>query len=104
MKKTHTDDSSGGRPVLAVRTTQENVELIRSAADFLGVSVTEFRTNAAVTKALRIIETTNKIYLAHESANEVFNALKNPPAKSTRLSAAAKRYKERTSIIRIYQR
>lgn len=97
MKKTHTDDSSGGRPVLAVRTTQENVELIRSAADILGVSVTEFLTNAAVTKALRIIETANKIYLTHESANEVFNALKNPPAPNARLLTAAKLYKERIS-------
>jgi uncharacterized protein (DUF1778 family) len=80
---------------LEARLTPEQKMHIERAAQIRGTSISDFVVLSANEAALRTIRE-QEVLTLNERAREVFaNALLHPPAPGVRLSAAAKRYKER---------
>lgn len=79
---------------LVARASSDVQELIKYAADLSGATISQFIIEAATAKANSIIETTKNIHLSLEGANNIFDALDNPPAPNNALLAAANRYKK----------
>jgi uncharacterized protein (DUF1778 family) len=83
---------------LEARLTPEQKKHIEHAARIKGTSVSDFVVLSADDAAVRTIREQEVLTLS-ERAREVFaNALLHPPVPGARLSAAAKRYKERARI------
>jgi uncharacterized protein (DUF1778 family) len=83
---------------LEARLTPEQKKRIEHAARIKGTSVSDFVIGSAQDAAARTIRESEVLTL-NEKARTVFvNALLNPPRPSTRLLAAAKRYKQRAKI------
>jgi len=80
---------------LEARLTPEQKKHIERAARIRGTSVSDFVVLSAEDAALRVIQQEASLTLS-DRAREVFaNALLKPPTPGRRLTAAAKRYKER---------
>ena len=79
---------------LNLRTTQDQVALIRRAAALKGQNVTEFVLSCATTGAERTIDEAERMALnAHDRAVFV-DALLDPPAPGRKARAAARRYQK----------
>jgi uncharacterized protein (DUF1778 family) len=82
---------------LEARLTPEQKKHIERAARIKGTSVSDFVVLSAADAALRTIRE-EEVLTLNERARETFaRALLNPPAPGRRLTAAAKRFKERTT-------
>lgn len=78
---------------LVARASTDVQELIKYAADLSGATISQFIIEAATAKANSVIEKVKKIQLSIEDANNIFNALENPPAPNQALLTAATRFK-----------
>lgn len=79
---------------LVARVSQDVQELIQSAAEMSGVTLSQFIVDAVTEKATMVIEQARTISLTLDGANRVFDALDNPPALNKKLMAAARKMKE----------
>lgn len=79
---------------LVARASVEVQELIKCAADLSGATISQFIIEAATAKANSVIERMRSIQLSLEGANNIFDALENPPAPNQALLDAADRYKK----------
>jgi len=83
---------------LEARLTPEQKRHIEQAARIKGTSISDFVVLSADDAAVRTIRE-QEVLTLNERARKIFaDALLHPPAPSARLSAAAKRYKERARI------
>ncbi|MGH9900887.1 MAG: DUF1778 domain-containing protein [Pyrinomonadaceae bacterium] len=78
---------------LEARITREQKELLQTAADLEGRTLTDFVLSSAQEKALRTIEEYNIIKLSGEESVAFVESLLNPPEPSPRMLAAAQEYK-----------
>lgn len=78
---------------LTARVSEETTELVKNAAELLGMSLSQFIIEATTSKAHEEIERHQKIKLSYETANTVFAIFDNPPPPNNNLINAAKRYK-----------
>jgi len=88
------------QPRLVARTTKENEELIRIAADIEGTTLSNFITTACLERAQQVIEKRSVLRLTLEGSQRLFEALENPPKEMTpALRKAVERYKERVNQV-----
>lgn len=78
---------------LVARASADVQELIKYAADLSGATISQFIIEAATAKANSVIEKVKNIQLSLEGANNIFNALENPPTPNQALLEAANRFK-----------
>ena len=78
---------------LNLRTTRDQVALIRRAAALKGQNVTDFVLSSAVETAKSTIETFERMTLSVRDSEVFVDALINPPAPTVAARGAAKRYK-----------
>ena len=79
---------------LVARVSSSTQELIKTAAELSGVTLSQFLIEAARSKASTIISETQTVKLTLEGAESFFAAFDNPPEPNERLKAAADRYFE----------
>lgn len=79
---------------LEARISGEKKSFLKHAADLVGRSLTDFVVNSAYEAATLIIKEHEQIQLSIKDRDIFINALKNAPAPSNALVAAAKRYKK----------
>src|SRR5579872_110236 len=79
---------------LEARISLEKKTFLKHAADLVGRSLTDFVVNSAYEAATRVIKEHEQIKLSIKDADAFISALKNAPAPSNALTAAAKRYKK----------
>ena len=79
---------------LVARVSEDIQELVKNAADLSGSTLSQFITEAVVSKAYSVIEQVNTIRLTIDGADRIFEALDNPPSPNDKLLAAADRYKQ----------
>lgn len=89
------NSSSAKEARLVARASVEVQELIKAAAELSGATISQFIIEAATTRAHNLIEKTRSIRLSLEGANNLFEALDNPPAPNQRLLDAASKFKKR---------
>lgn len=97
MASTETHDSEIRRSRsarLEARITVEQKELLARAAALGGRSITEFVVTSAYENAARTIRDHEAMILSDHDRKIFVNALLNPPAPSSRLRKAARRYKK----------
>jgi len=83
---------------LEARLTREQKKHIEHAARIKGTSISDFVVLSADHAAVRTIRE-QEVLTLNERARQIFaNALLRPPVPGARLSAAAKRYRERARI------
>lgn len=80
---------------IVARVSQETQDVIRSAAELSGATISQFVVEAVVTKAHSVINEMQRLELTLENADRVFQALEAPPEPNARVMTAAKRYKEK---------
>lgn len=78
---------------LAVRIKPEQKELLQRAADIEGRSLSDLVLEGAQRRAEEVIREHNLVRLSLRDTEAFFDTLINPPAPSSRLRAAAERYK-----------
>lgn len=79
---------------LEARVTDEQRELFQRAADLQGRSLTDFVIGSVHEKAVQTIESMSIIRLTAEQSLKMAEAMLNPREPSTRLVAAARRYRK----------
>ncbi|MBD2796495.1 DUF1778 domain-containing protein [Xenorhabdus sp. 18] len=79
---------------LVARTTMEIQEIVQRAADYSGLSLSQFLIEAAMDKARNVIERAETLQLSMAGADALFSALENPPKANQKLLKAAKNYKD----------
>ncbi|CDG16410.1 DUF1778 domain-containing protein [Xenorhabdus doucetiae] len=79
---------------LVARTTMEIQEIVQRAADYSGLSLSQFLIEAAMDKARNVIERAETLQLSMAGADALFSALENPPKANQKLLKAAKSYKD----------
>ena len=82
---------------LEVRITSDEKELLETAAQQQGLTLSAFVLSNAHAAAVRTLETAHVIELTREEQHRFVELLRNPPAPSVRLRAAAAEYREHTS-------
>ena len=80
---------------LVARVNEDLHQLVMSAAELSGSSISQFLVDAAVSKAREVTEQATRINLTMQGAEMMFEALRNPPPVSESLQAAAARHKEK---------
>lgn len=70
-------------------------EKLQEAAKLTGATLNQFLVQAALEKALQIIEREHTIRYSHEDAAMLIRMLDNPPKPNTALKKALKRYKDK---------
>jgi uncharacterized protein (DUF1778 family) len=78
---------------LDARVTQEEKEIIQTAAHLRGTSITDFVVMSAKEVAARIIRENESLTLSRQSREVFVDALLNPPKPNERALAAARRLK-----------
>ncbi len=81
---------------LEVRVTSEQKRMIKSAADLLGSSITDFVVSSTQQAATATINNYQTLELRGEACKVFVNALLNPPAPSKAALQAAREYKKIT--------
>lgn len=81
-------------PRLVARASHEVLGVIKSAADVLGMTVSQFVLEAATVKASTILTQFQTIKLTQEGAERMFDLLNQAPAPNEKLLRAARRYEE----------
>jgi uncharacterized protein (DUF1778 family) len=79
---------------LDARVTREEKEMIETAAGLRGTSSSDFVRIALKEAALKTIREHEVLTLSEESRRVFVEALLNPPKPNTRLTAAARRFRE----------
>ena len=79
---------------ITAKITPEVLERLRTAADLLGVSTTQFVLQAALEKAERLVEGESSIALTQEGSLWLLDRLENPPPRSPRFRAAQAHYRK----------
>jgi uncharacterized protein (DUF1778 family) len=79
---------------LVARVPQDVQEFVKNAAEVSGASLSQFIVQAVTEKAKAIIEKENAIMLTMKGAEQIFEALENPPKTNENLLQAARRFKE----------
>lgn len=79
---------------LVARVNEDLHNLVTSAADLMGASMSQFLIEAAVEKANRVIEERTRLNLTINDAKTFLETLERPAAPNTKLLNAAKRYRE----------
>ena len=77
---------------LTARVSQELQELIKSAADISGATLSQFIVEAVTVKAKSVINSDRAIKLSLNEANAFFDALENPPAPNQKLINAMQKH------------
>ncbi|NRB42244.1 MAG: DUF1778 domain-containing protein [Pseudomonadales bacterium] len=77
---------------LTARVPQEIQELIKSAADISGATLSQFIVEAVTAKAKSVISSDRAIKLSLTEAKTFFEILENPPKPNRKLSDAIKRH------------
>jgi uncharacterized protein (DUF1778 family) len=75
--------------------TKDLHQLIQTAAELSGCSVSQFFADAAVSKARAVTEQATQITLSMNGAEQMLTAIENPPPVSGSLREAAVRHKEK---------
>jgi len=83
---------------LVARTSTEVQEIIQRAADYSGVTLSQFLIESAMEKARNVIEQTESLHLSMAGADAMFAALENPPKANAQIREAAKRYKATVNV------
>ena len=78
---------------IMARVPQHVNDTLQQAADLLGVTLDQFVVEAALSKALRVIERERVIRLSSDDAAFMLDLLENPPAPNARLRRAFRNYK-----------
>ena len=68
--------------------------VLKNAADLSGRTLTDFVINSAYEAAVRVIQEHQQLHLSVRDRDIFIQALLNPPAPSTRLLRAVKKYKK----------
>lgn len=77
---------------LVARAPEHIQTLIKTAADMSGATVSQFLLEAATEKARQTINEMNSIKLSMQAADELFDALDNPPKMTPALEDLATLY------------
>lgn len=93
MKNNQSEHKKDAR--LVTRATPDAQDLIKTAAEMTGATVSQFLLEAAVQKAQKTIETMNLFRLKKESADLMYEHLNNPEPSPSALNNMTERYKER---------
>ncbi|NDJ26006.1 DUF1778 domain-containing protein [Nostoc sp. B(2019)] len=83
---------------LEARITKEQKELFQRAADIQGRTLTDFVISSVLNAAKQIIHEHEMMSLSKEDQEVFVSALLNPPEPSTKLQAAAQRYKRNIGV------
>ena len=86
--------ASTPRARLTARIPMETREIIERAAEILGGNINQFLVDAAVEKAYKVIEMSEKIHLTRRDAEVFFAALEAPAEPHAALRAAVAAYKD----------
>ncbi len=78
---------------LVARVSQDVQQLIQTAAELSGATVSQFLVESAINKANKVISQSQTIRLSMEGAEALFSVLENPPPPNAKLKAAALRHK-----------
>ena len=79
---------------LETRISADRKNLLKSAADLSGRTLTDFVVHAAYEAAVRVIQDYQQLHLSLNDRNIFIQALLNPPKPSHCLLKAAKKYKK----------
>lgn len=80
---------------IVARASKQVQELIRSAAELSGATVSQFIVEAASARAEAVVQRAHTVRLSQLGAQRVFEALDSAPEPNSRLKMAVERYKER---------
>jgi len=80
---------------LEARVSEDVHQLVRTGAELLGITISQFLVNAVESKAREVTYQAMHVKLTLEGAERMMAALENPPPISDALLTAAKRYRER---------
>jgi uncharacterized protein (DUF1778 family) len=83
---------------LVARTSTEIHEIIQRAADYSGVSLSQFLIESAMERARDVIEKTETLSLSMAGADALFAALEIPPKANDKLLKAAQHYKDTVNV------
>jgi uncharacterized protein (DUF1778 family) len=95
-KKTKAETTRSER--LETRISKEHKELFQRAADIQGRSLTDFVITSVLEAAKKAIQEHEMMILSAQDRQVFANALLNPPEPSTKLQAAAQRYKQQMGM------
>ncbi|MBF0411745.1 MAG: DUF1778 domain-containing protein [Desulfamplus sp.] len=79
---------------ISARITHSVYSTLSEASQILGASLNHFIVQAAVEKALAIIESERKIRLSRASAEHICQLMENPPKPKSRMVESIKAYKK----------
>ncbi len=79
---------------VSARVTSSVYSTLSEASEITGATLNQFLVQAALEKALSIIEHENKIKLNRRSAEHLFEIIENPPKKDPKLIKAMKNFKQ----------
>lgn len=83
---------------LVARTSTEIQAIIQRAADYSGVTLSQFLIESAMERARNVIERTETLHLSMAGADALFAALENSPKANAKLLKAAKHYKDTVNV------
>lgn len=92
VKRVKTEGSKVER--LEARISKEQKELFQRAANIQGRSLTDFVVSSVLDAAKRAIQEHEMMILSVQDREVFIEALLNPPESSSKLKAAAQRYKQ----------
>lgn len=88
---------------LTARVDHETQHFVAQAADFAGMTVSQFLIEAAREKAIKINEQMTRIHVSNEAADRIMRALDEPPEPNALLQRALTRRQElMTDDVQIY--
>lgn len=76
------------------RITADKKNLLKSAAELSGRTLTDFVINSACDEAIRVIQEYQQLHLSAKDREVFVRALLNPPSPAAKLQKAAKMYKK----------
>lgn len=80
---------------LDIRTTKDAKDTIGSAAELLGTTISAFMLEAAMEKALKVLQQAQTINLNNKESKRFIAALENPPEPSEALKQLFKKHKDK---------
>ena len=88
---------SKGKERISARVPHHAYQTLTQAAEISGATLNQFLLQAALEKALMVIEKNHTIKLSTQSATVFFDAIEKPPKPKSTLKKAMKTYKESIS-------
>lgn len=80
---------------LDIRTTKKAKEVIESAANAMGVTLSAFILECAMEKASEVLEKARRISLSREESERFFDLIENPPAANENLKRLFETHKKK---------